>query len=162
MEKGIFLLLGSNLGDLLLNLELARSKISTSIGAILTASSIYRTAPWGITNQPNFLNQVVITNAVLDPFEILHRINQIEREIGRIREIKWGSRVIDIDILFYHQRVIHATGLDVPHPGIPFRRFTLEPLAEIAPDFVHPEFQKSILTLKSECDDLSPVERVSL
>lgn len=160
MENGIFLLLGSNLGNPANNLEYAREKLATAIGSVLLTSSIYKTAPWGITNQPPFLNQVIVTEATMDPYRILSAIGRIEQDLGRVREIKWGPRPIDIDILFYDNEVIHDSLLDIPHPGIPFRRFVLEPLAEIAPGFMHPEIRKSVIMLLSECDDTSTVERL--
>lgn len=81
--------------------------------------------------------------------------------MGRVRHVKWDARIIDIDILFYDDRVIHNARLNIPHPGIPLRRFTLEPLAELIPDFVHPELQKTIHTLLIECPDHSEVERLA-
>lgn len=160
MRKAIFLLLGSNLGDPADNLDKARLKISAGVGTIVKASSVYRSEPWGLTDQPFFLNQVVIAGTTADPFTILDTIAAIELALGRVRLVKWGARTIDIDILFYGDAIVHNDRLDIPHRGIPFRRFALEPLCEVAPDFIHPELQKSVAALLAECDDRSLVERL--
>lgn len=160
MRNGIFLLLGSNLGDPADNLKRAGDEIRSRIGEITTSSSIYKTEPWGITDQPVFLNQVVDVKTTLLPASLLDTISAIERSFGRIRKRKWGERIIDIDILFYKDEIIHSERLDIPHRGIPFRRFTLEPLCEIAADFIHPEMKKSVAELLVACDDISAVEKV--
>lgn len=160
MRKGIFLLLGSNIGDPAGNLETARREIDARIGSIIKSSSVYRTDPWGITNQPAFLNQVLVAGTEADPSIVLETITAIEHAMGRVRLKKWAARIIDIDILFYGDEIIHREDLDIPHKGIPFRRFTLEPLFEIAPDFVHPELKKTIAELLAECEDKSLVERI--
>ncbi|HEX7014251.1 MAG TPA: 2-amino-4-hydroxy-6-hydroxymethyldihydropteridine diphosphokinase [Cyclobacteriaceae bacterium] len=156
----IFLLLGSNLGDTAANLSLAQEEIASRVGVIDAASSRYRTAPWGKPDQPFFLNQVVQINTELNAQELLDGINAIESSMGRVRRVKWEARIIDIDILFYGDEIIHNGRLDIPHPGIPFRRFTLEPLAELSPQFIHPELKKSVSTLLMECPDHSEVERL--
>lgn len=160
MRKDIFLLLGSNIGDPAGNLNTARHEIDARIGTIVTASSVYKSEPWGITDQPVFLNQVVIAQTTADPFTLLETIAAIELALGRVRLVKWGARTIDIDILFYADEIIHNHRLDIPHPGIPFRRFTLEPLCEVAPYFIHPELRKTIDVLLAECIDSSLVERL--
>ncbi|MFO7257385.1 MAG: 2-amino-4-hydroxy-6-hydroxymethyldihydropteridine diphosphokinase [Bacteroidota bacterium] len=160
-SDNIFLLLGSNLGDTAANLTQALGEIASKLGTITNRSSRYRTAPWGITDQPYFLNQVVQISSFLEAHELLDGINAIEASMGRVRHVKWDARIIDIDILFYDDRVIHNARLNIPHPGIPLRRFTLEPLAELIPDFVHPELQKTIHTLLIECPDHSEVERLA-
>ena len=161
VRKGIFLLLGSNLGDPASNLETARQEIAARIGSIVRLSSVYKTDPWGNINQAVFLNQVISAETELDPQTVLESIEAIEHSMGRVRLTKWGARIIDIDILFYGDEIIHREDLDIPHVGIPFRRFTLQPLFEIAPDFQHPELNKSIAELLAECKDNSRVERVS-
>ncbi|HLT71339.1 MAG TPA: 2-amino-4-hydroxy-6-hydroxymethyldihydropteridine diphosphokinase [Cyclobacteriaceae bacterium] len=160
MRNGIFLLLGSNIGDTAGNLSTACREIDTRIGNIVKSSSVYKTEPWGITNQPVFLNQVVMAETGMNALMVLERITAIERAMGRVRNKKWGARIIDIDILFYGEKIIHRENLDIPHKGIPFRRFTLEPLFEIAPGFTHPELQKTIAELLAECEDMSLVERL--
>lgn len=153
-------MLGSNIGDPAGNLRTACHEIDARIGCIVKASSVYKTEPWGITNQPVFLNQVIIAETEMNPAALLECITAIELAMGRVRHKKWGTRIIDIDILFYGDEIIHQENLDIPHIGIPFRRFTLEPLVEIAPDLMHPELQKTIAGLLTECEDRSLVERV--
>lgn len=149
----VFLLLGSNLGDRKGYLVKAINLIDTELGIVSQKSSIYETEAWGKTDEPNYLNQVVQVNAELSARQVLEKVLQIETKMGRVREEKWGSRIIDIDILFYGQDIINESGLIVPHPELHNRRFTLEPLSEIAPDLQHPIFKKSIFQLKIELKD---------
>jgi len=149
----VFLLLGSNLGDRKEYLQKAIDLITTKLGTVAQVSSIYETEAWGKTDEPNYLNQVVEVNTTLSARQVLENILQIETRMGRVREEKWGSRIIDIDILFYGQDIINEPGLIVPHPELHNRRFTLEPLNEIAPDLQHPILKKSIFQLKSELKD---------
>jgi len=160
MTKGIYLLLGSNLGDKKANLELAKTLIQQNTGHIKRQSSIYETAAWGKTDQPSFFNQVVEMDTSLEPRQLLVFIQQTEKEMGRVRIEKWGQRLIDIDLLYYHDTMVSSTDLTVPHPGIPERRFTLVPLVELAPDFVHPVLKKSHTALLKECKDPLKVERL--
>lgn len=153
MKKNTYLLLGTNLGDRENNLTLARAHIAEKIDAILQSSTIYETAAWGKEDQPSFLNQVIALKTKLDPHTLLAMLLQIEIMMGRERKIKWGERIIDLDILFYEDEVISDDQLTIPHPGIPFRRFTLLPLQEIAPDLVHPQLNKTITQLLASCPD---------
>ena len=161
MNTDIFLLLGTNLGDRLGNLRIARAEIEAHVGEIVRASSIYRTAAWGKTDQPDFYNQVICIDSTLSAQHILTKIFNIEEHMGRERLEKWGARLIDIDILFIGNAQIDSPSLKVPHPEIVNRRFTLVPLAEIAHDFVHPSNQKKISELLEECPDHLPVEKVT-
>ena len=156
--KTIFLLLGGNLGDRNQNLEDARECIALKIGTIKKTSSIYQTAAWGVENQPAFLNQVVEVSSLLSPQKTLTQINEIEKKLGRKRYQKWYARTIDIDILYYENEIIVEENLKVPHPFLHQRRFTLVPLAEIAPSFVHPILKKTNAELLEECEDDLPVE----
>jgi 2-amino-4-hydroxy-6-hydroxymethyldihydropteridine diphosphokinase len=149
----VFLLLGSNLGDRKGYLQKAIDLIATELGAVTQKSSIYETEAWGKTDEPNYLNQVVQVNTTLPARQVLEKVLQIETKMGRVREEKWGARIIDIDILFYGQGIINEPGLTVPHPELHNRKFTLEPLSEISPDWQHPVFKKSIFQLKSELKD---------
>lgn len=153
MSKGIYILLGSNLGNREQNLGLALNKISTDVGRILAQSSIYQSEPWGISQQSQFLNQVVEVNSRNDPQQVLQKLLGIETELGRERLEKWGPRTIDLDILFFNDRVIQTENLIVPHPGIPMRRFVLVPLCEIAPNFFHPLLEKTCQQILKECTD---------
>jgi len=149
----VFLLLGSNLGDRQGYLQKAIDLIETELGSVAKKSSIYETEAWGKTDEPNYLNQVVQVNTTLSARQVLENILQIETKMGRVREEKWGSRIIDIDILFYGPDIINEPGLIVPHPELHNRRFTLEPLSEIVPDLEHPILKKSIFQLKIELKD---------
>jgi 2-amino-4-hydroxy-6-hydroxymethyldihydropteridine diphosphokinase len=156
----VFLLLGSNLGDRNLFLKKAIDRIANDIAPVLMISSIYETQSWGKTDAPDYLNQIVTLQTDLTAQQILQTILHIENTLGRRREEKWGSRTIDIDILFYGQAIINEPGLHVPHPELHKRRFTLEPLAEIAPGFIHPVLNKNILQIKSELNDSLIVKKL--
>lgn len=153
-------MLGSNEGHPTENLRVARQKIETQVGAITQQSSLYRTAAWGVEQQPDFLNQVLEIATALSPEALLEKILAIELEMGRVRTQKWGARLIDIDLLFYGQEVRHTASLLLPHTGIPERRFTLVPLTEIAPEFMHPVLNKTVRKLLEECTDPLEVTRV--
>ncbi|RZA00900.1 MAG: 2-amino-4-hydroxy-6-hydroxymethyldihydropteridine diphosphokinase [Sphingobacteriaceae bacterium] len=149
----VFLLLGSNLGDRSLLLKQAIEYIAEEIAPIIKQSAIYETQSWGKTDSPDYLNQVILIQTEVPAQTILQKVLNIEWRIGRVREEKWGPRLIDIDILFYGDDLIDEPELKVPHPELHKRRFTLEPLAEIAPYFIHPTLNKNILQLKSELKD---------
>jgi 2-amino-4-hydroxy-6-hydroxymethyldihydropteridine diphosphokinase len=156
----VFLLLGSNLGDRKLLLFEAIKHIETEVGPVLQASSVYETQSWGKTDAPDYLNQVLMLQTEIPAREVLRKILAIELSMGRRREEKWGSRTIDIDILFYGDVVIDEPDLKVPHPEMHKRRFTLEPLAELVPEFEHPLIKKNILQLKNELIDNLVVKKV--
>jgi len=156
----VFLLLGSNLGDRKLLLNEAIERIVVDVAPVLQASSVYETQSWGKTDEPDYLNQVLLLQTEMTAQQVLKKILAIELLMGRKREEKWGSRTIDIDILFYGDAVIDEPDLKVPHPEMHKRRFTLEPLAELAPEFEHPEIKKNILQLKNELIDDLVVKKV--
>jgi 2-amino-4-hydroxy-6-hydroxymethyldihydropteridine diphosphokinase len=149
----VYLLLGGNLGDRPAYLAQARDRIAAKVGPIIRSSALYETAAWGKTDQPDFLNQVVEVWAEHTPEHVLFLTNQIEHELGRIRQEHWGARVIDIDILLYDDLSLHTQRLTIPHPQLHLRRFTLLPLAEIAPGLLHPVLGKSIVELLAACPD---------
>jgi 2-amino-4-hydroxy-6-hydroxymethyldihydropteridine diphosphokinase len=149
----VFLLLGSNLGDRTLLLQQAMNCIEAEIAPVVKHSAVYETQSWGKTDSPDYLNQVIWIETDLSAQIILQKILNIEWKIGRVREEKWGPRLIDIDILFYGDALIDEPELQIPHPELHKRRFTLEPLAEIAPDFIHPTLFKNVLQLKNELND---------
>lgn len=153
----VYLGLGSNLGDRQENLVLARQLISEQIGDIVVQSSIYQTAAWGLTDQNDFLNQVICIATQYQASEVLTKVLAVELSMGRIREVKWGARLIDVDILYYNHAIIAFDNLVVPHPFIQERRFVLAPLAEIAPDFIHPQLKQTNATLLAHCADTSEV-----
>lgn len=146
----VYLLLGSNLGDRQGYLRQAISLIEEEVAPVSVASSVYQTQSWGKTDEPDYLNQVICIKTDLPADTILEKILNIELKMGRKRKVKWGSRIIDIDILFYGSDIISQPNLVVPHPQLHNRMFTLAPLAEIAPDFIHPLLGKHIFELKTE------------
>ncbi len=156
----VFLLLGSNLGDRQLLLKTAIARIEERVGAILETSALYETESWGKTGEPDYLNQVVFLKTELSANSVLKEILAIEDGMGRKRYEKWGSRLIDIDILFYNDEVIKQNGLEIPHPELHNRRFTLEPLTEIAADFVHPLLNKTMSELKKDLTDSLIVKKL--
>jgi 2-amino-4-hydroxy-6-hydroxymethyldihydropteridine diphosphokinase len=152
--NSIFLLLGSNLGNRHLFLKQAAQAIETGVGPITQYSSVYQTQAWGKTTEPDYLNQVLAVVTLLTPRQVLTAILTIEKQLGRERTEKWGSRTIDIDILFYNDAVINEPDLVIPHPHLHQRKFVLEPLAEIAPALVHPVLKQTILQLNTLQDTL--------
>ncbi|MFC2123407.1 2-amino-4-hydroxy-6-hydroxymethyldihydropteridine diphosphokinase [Bacteroidota bacterium] len=158
--KGKYLLLGTNLGDRFANLEQARELIIREVGEIINVSSVYETAPWGIKDQPFFLNQVIKIKTNLPAGDLLDVLLSIERKLGRERSRKWDSRLIDIDILFYDDSVIESDLLILPHPEIQNRRFTLVPLNEIAGNEIHPILNKTIGNLLEETPDLLETKKI--
>jgi 2-amino-4-hydroxy-6-hydroxymethyldihydropteridine diphosphokinase len=153
MIEGVFLLTGSNLGDLEANLATAATHIERYCGTIVQRSSLYQTAAWGKEDQSDFLNQVLHLRTSLSAESLLEQVLNIEQTMGRIRKEKWGERLIDIDLLYFHQQIINEPHLQIPHPGIALRRFVLEPLTEIAPDFIHPVLLKNNRALLASCTD---------
>lgn len=160
MTNGIFLLLGGNLGDPKKIFSNALKLLHEREIFCKKTSSYYKTAAWGNMDQPDFLNQVIEVLTDLSPDNLLSKILEVEAELGRVREEKWGPRLIDIDILYYHHEIIKENKLIIPHPEIQNRRFTLAPLAEIAPDFIHPIYKKSQLELLALCNDPLYVEKI--
>lgn len=147
------ILLGSNLGDRSQLLHQAAEEISLHIGTVSRRSSCYETKAWGNETQPDFLNQVLICETFLKPAEVLERCLMIEKTFGRDRKEKWGSRTMDIDILYFGKEILATPELKIPHPFLHERRFTLVPLCEVLPDFVHPVFNFSNKQLLEQCAD---------
>jgi 2-amino-4-hydroxy-6-hydroxymethyldihydropteridine diphosphokinase len=148
-----YLSLGSNEGNRKQWLNRALTLLAERCGTIQQQSPIYETAAWGITDQAAFLNMVVHVHTSLTPNELLKQILSIEIELGRQREVKWGPRTLDIDILLFNDAVIDTPELRVPHPFLQERRFTLVPLAAIAANIIHPVFHKTIRELLVDCPD---------
>lgn len=149
----VFILTGSNLGYREKQLQTAANLLAQQLGKPLKQSAIYETAAWGNENQPSFLNQVLQFETTLTARNLLRIILATEQQMGRVRTQKWAERSIDIDILFAGNAIINEPDLQVPHPFLHQRRFTLVPLNEIAPDMMHPLFKKSIHSLLLECTD---------
>ena len=158
-QHTVYLLLGSNLGDRMKQLDQATVLISGSIGIIILHSSTYETEPWGFLSDHTFLNRAVKVITNLSPHEIMAKINEIEKLSGRERKGEgYVSRTLDIDILFYDDMVMDEDLLKIPHPRIQDRRFVLVPLNEIAPQLIHPALNKTIGELLLECRDEKEVK----
>lgn len=149
----IYLLLGSNEGNRQANLQGALRLIEFRIGQIVKTSLIYETEPWGLKEQAAFYNMAVAARTNLNPIDLVIATQRIEAEMGRQPTIKWGPRVLDIDILLYDNLVLNTAALKIPHPLMHQRRFALAPLNEIAEGVVHPIFNKTMGMLLAACED---------
>ena len=154
-----YLLTGSNMGERKEYLQIANNLVEQRCGKIVQQSAIYETEPWGLLEQPAFLNQVIAIQTALLPVELMNHLLKIEELIGRVRTVKLGPRIIDLDILMYDQLIVDTPTLQIPHPSLPMRRFALTPLNEIAPKLLHPILQKTISTLLLACTDSSNVQK---
>lgn len=139
-----YILTGSNIGDRKSYLANAKDAINKHAGKVKKASRVYQTAAWGLEDQPDFWNQALEIKTTLNPEALLKVLLEIELTLGRERLEKWGSRTIDIDILFYSDHIIELPHLQIPHKHLHKRNFTLIPLMEIAGEFMHPVFKKTI------------------
>ena len=156
----IYLLLGSNLGNSKKQLATAQRLISKKIGPVIRQSKFYQTAAWGNTDQPDFINQVIVVHSKLNAEQCIETIFMIEHKMGRIRTEKNAPRIIDIDILFFNKDIIQTTQLVVPHPSLQERRFVLIPLNELSPLFIHPVLDKTIHELLLKCKDTLNVKKI--
>ena len=159
--------LGSNLGNRLLNLRTAlrflmeMSRRSGESGPIQT-SDVFETEPWGVTDQPHFLNACLIIKNSSPPEELLTRVKEIEVEMGRTVTRRWGERKIDIDILFMDSTIYDSPGLHVPHAEMHRRDFVLIPLAQIAPNWVHPCTKRTISDMAFDFRSRNPTRICTL
>lgn len=147
----VYLALGTNLGDRLANLAAARRAFAPQV-TLLAESPIYETPPWGVVDQPMFLNQVVAARTELPPLELLALLKRLELELGRRPGVRYGPRLIDMDILFYDDLVMRAPDLEIPHPRLAQRAFVLVPLADLAPDLRHPGLGARVRDLLANLD----------
>ncbi len=160
MIEGIFLLLGSNIDDKRWNLRESQKLIGRNIGKTIRESGIYQSKPWGNIKQEDFYNQVIEINFEYSCQDLLKKLLAIELVMGRTRDKKWGPRLIDLDILYFGNEIINDPELIIPHPEIQNRKFTLVPLVEIAPDFLHPVLNKSNTQILENCQDKLEVKRI--
>jgi 2-amino-4-hydroxy-6-hydroxymethyldihydropteridine diphosphokinase len=159
----LYLLLGSNLGDIKKQMDEALDLIPEMIGPVTKRSSVYETEPWGFSSKEFFLNIALKTLTSLSPGEVIQKIDEIEKIFGRKRSDRgYSSRTMDIDILFYDDLVWDQDNLKIPHPRIQDRRFVLVPLDEIAPKLIHPVFRKTIRELLQDCTDTKNVRKVEV
>lgn len=158
----VYFSLGSNLGDREKNIASAIEEISTHIGRVSKISSMFESEPIGDKSHPWYLNCCISAFSGLTPNRIMQKCLEIEMKLGRVRgDVKWAPRTIDIDIIFYADKVVSTPILTVPHLEAHKRLFVLMPMAEIAPDYIHPKFKKSVWQLLNECPDTSIVSRPS-
>lgn len=156
----LYLLLGSNQQQPQKQLQLAQQHIAKKIGPVIRTSSFYQTAAWGNTQQPDFINQVIIVKTSLTATETIRLILNIEKEMGRIRTKKNAPRIIDIDILFFNKEIITTGMLEVPHPRLQLRNFVLIPLNQLSPNLKHPVLHKTIHQLLRICPDRLTVHKI--
>jgi 2-amino-4-hydroxy-6-hydroxymethyldihydropteridine diphosphokinase len=147
----IYLALGSNIGDRFVNLQAAIAALPDTV-TVLAQSPVYETPPWGFIDQPAFLNMALKGETTLGPLELLKQLKILETRLGRLPAVRWGPRLIDIDILFYADLVLDIPGLVIPHPRLQDRAFVLVPLANLDPDLVHPVLCKPVRELLSLVD----------
>jgi len=150
-EYNVYLALGSNLGNRAANLKEAINSLSPQM-EVKAKSKVYETPPWGYAEQEKFYNQVLRVQTYLEPEPLLKHLKRLEVALGRKASFQNGPRLIDIDILFYDDRVLNTPVLDIPHPHVHERGFVLLPLMDIAPDFVHPVTQRSVREMLAGCD----------
>ena len=160
MLQQAYISLGGNLGNTAEIFEQALQVIERLAGDISKKSSLYQTAAWGNTQQPDFLNQVILIQTTLSPNKLLDTLLTIELKFGRERKEHWGPRTLDLDLLFFDDFILNKDQLILPHPRIPERKFILIPLQEIAADWLHPVEQKTIQQLVIECKDDSEVKKL--
>lgn len=152
----VYLALGANLGDRERNLRDALTRIASFVN-LTRVSSIYETEPWGVRDQPWFLNLVCAGTTSVSPVDLLRRAKKIENEMGRAEGIRFGPRPIDIDILLYDRLIELSPALTIPHPRLHERAFVLVPLAEIAPTLVHPRLRVTIRALLAQLESTEGV-----
>ena len=161
-SQSVFILLGSNLGDRQLLINQACEMIEERCGRIVSKSRLYESEPWGFKSEHWFLNQVVVLDTDMSPDDLMDALLEIEKELGRDRTTPhegYVSRPMDLDILYWGKDlIVEKQHVIVPHPRLHKRRFTLLPLCDVAPDYVHPILKKTNRQLLDECQDTGVVK----
>jgi 2-amino-4-hydroxy-6-hydroxymethyldihydropteridine diphosphokinase len=152
-----YILAGSNLGDRQIYIEEALNALGKLGAALIRRSGYFETEPVGNPDQPWFLNLAAEISTQLTPIDLLHGCQKIEHSLGRVRSFQNAPRTLDLDILLFGSVVLSEPGLIIPHPRMAERRFVLVPLAQIAPDYIHPVLKQSVLSLLTCCPDHSEV-----
>lgn len=163
VDKKVYIILGSNIGDKKNYIDKACVEIEKEIGTIKLYSSYYQTSPWGFESNDEFLNRAIIVSTILEPNHVMTILLEIEGDLGRVRSDVvdgYQSRTIDLDILLIDDLIINNDLLIVPHPRMAERKFVLVPLEEIASDFIHPQEKLSIKKLLNICEDVEDVTKV--
>lgn len=161
-NSSIILLLGTNIPDRMSHLRHAKELIQLRLGPVNAVSNLYNTQSWGF-DSADFLNLVLSVSSAFSPTECLKIIQQIEREMGRVRKISgedYEDRNIDIDILFYNDEIVNLPELVIPHPRMTQRNFVLFPLNDIVPHFMHPVFNQPVEALLSQCTDNTQIQKI--
>ena len=158
----VVVLLGSNLGNSKLLFQRGLNLLVEKLGKLISKSGLYESPPWGFEHENNFLNQVLILETIYSAEDVLQVCLQIENNLGRVRkeQIGYSARVIDIDLLFVNDEVLETETLVLPHPRLHLRKFTLLPLVDLIPDFIHPRLQKDMQYLLANCKDNSIVRKI--
>ena len=163
MMETCFVLFGSNMGDKKAIFDQACLLINNRCGHVVQVSSAYESEPWGFETKEWFLNRLIIVETELKPEEMMRQLLDIEAELGRVRHLDaegYSSRTADLDILYYGSRIVLTESLTIPQPRLHLRRFTLLPLCELAPEFVHPAFNLTQTELLKRCFDFSEVRKI--
>ncbi len=153
--------LGSNKEDRLAILRNAKSMLLNKL-RIINEGDIFVTSAWGIVDQPDFYNQLILMESELNPYELVRFTQKVELDLGRVRGKKWGPRIIDIDIIYYDNKVIYSPELCIPHKHMNERKFILEPLLELDKTWVHPVEKMGIVALLERCKDKGKVKRLNV
>lgn len=158
-----YLLVGGNLDNTVEKFDRLKNMLQNQIGEILCSSKLYQSAPWGFKSSHSFVNQAIAIQTELNPEELLDKTQEIERSFGRKRNSsnQYEDRSMDIDIVFYDNKIINKKNLQIPHPRMHLRNFVLTPLKEIIPTYIHPVLKKTITELFLECEDESGVESLN-